>query len=960
VIGSYGRRVLDLKSLCFSVALGALSPALLGPTLLAQDKLQRELEFVRGLAREMRFVELARTEAERLATEFRDAADQDRIAQLAVEITYTGARSKSDRVQQRALFKETVEQSKRLIEMSKDDKVQLAARITLAEASADYGKFLIEELEIARNEDPERLKELEVEAMKVFEAGIDTCKSLRDSLAGNDEMLGRRNQMWLQIGVLTREQARADKKNRSVLVERAIRELEELVFEAGEETYVGMRAMFEIAQCREVDGKVAEAIMGYQSTIRSIALSLEASAKGELELDPGLEYAMFTMLQEVYVRTGEVMLAQGSPETADLFAQFRKHMADFGQKGADLFDAVDEEFGHQMLLAEAKFFAETGEAQKIADAMAMVKRINDKHPNDFVGVRAKAVLRDILAVHKNLANGALLFEIAKGEFQNKNLEVPISGLRRTIPLLTPEDQKVLALESWQLLGTSYGLSERYLEAILAFKEGLQRHGGDDEKRASDTADALDRAISALKRQTKNATEFDGLYSEAAELIKTYSVGGGAKLFWKQGNDLFQDKKYAEAIAQFQQVDEKFLWYERARVNIGRCHALLGDLTAARGAFDQYKAWTKEHEIDARDTARQQARVVALLETEFTEMQMAYLEARGSTEPKIEKDLAKYPAATSLTEAFVANHEKDGGNFVPIALDYLGRLYADQAMLDKAEAVRVRVKAIDPARASRLAIDLFREYQGQIKTLGEELDKLIAAGKDEKTIEKATADLEAVQTSLVALGLDYIAGAPKPQLGVLVATAQNCEQLRQWERVSEVAKKTLDLYESDPADTTKRVLDQVIRPMVGEALLQLRKFDEALTMLQAAETANPLRIDLKRQIARALGGWFEIDRTGRAQRVPGLDRPVDAYNKYMQDFYNPKSKSPDLRKFSIEWYRMQWEAYWFAKQAGTKDEKFKGFANSIYGTTRSTDDFATLKTLGAEGLRLHKYFMNNRN
>lgn len=89
MIGSNGRRVLDLKSLCFSVALGALCPALLGPTLMAQDKLQRELEFVRGLAREMRFVELARSEAERLATEFRDAADQDRIAQLAVEITYT-------------------------------------------------------------------------------------------------------------------------------------------------------------------------------------------------------------------------------------------------------------------------------------------------------------------------------------------------------------------------------------------------------------------------------------------------------------------------------------------------------------------------------------------------------------------------------------------------------------------------------------------------------------------------------------------------------------------------------------------------------------------------------------------------------------------------------------------------------------------------------------------------------
>jgi hypothetical protein len=97
-----------------------------------------------------------------------------------------------------------------------------------------------------------------------------------------------------------------------------------------------------------------------------------------------------------------------------------------------------------------------------------------------------------------------------------------------------------------------------------------------------------------------------------------------------------------------------------------------------------------------------------------------------------------------------------------------------------------------------------------------------------------------------------------------------------------------------------------------------------------------------------------------QIEPGLDKPIEAYAKYMKDYYQIRSKTAEMRKFSLDWYRMQWEAFWFAKRAATKDSKYKGYADSIYASTRSTDDFATLKSFGAEGLRLHKNFMNNRN
>ena len=161
----------------------ALTIGLLSPALFAQEQLAREIEFVRALAKEMRFIELVKSEADRLASEFRGAADQDKIAQLAVEVSYYGARSRNDRNEQRALFKETVEKSQELIDRSSDPTVKVQAMSTLANASQDFGQFLIEEREIAREDAPERVKELQEEAAGVLRAGIEACRNVKEALS---------------------------------------------------------------------------------------------------------------------------------------------------------------------------------------------------------------------------------------------------------------------------------------------------------------------------------------------------------------------------------------------------------------------------------------------------------------------------------------------------------------------------------------------------------------------------------------------------------------------------------------------------------------------------------------------------------------------------------------------------------------------------------------------------------
>ncbi len=938
------------------LVLGSLGPALFAQ----QQRLDREVAFVRALAREMRFIDLAKEEADRLASEFRGAADQDKIAQLAVEVAYYGARSRSDRTQQRQLFKEAIDKSRELIDRSSDAAVQVEARQTLANASEEFGKFLVEEIEIAREEAPEKVKELEEEAAGVFRAGIEACTKVMDNLrplVKDPEKQIEYYLMWMRRGVLSREQARAVKADRGVYIARAVDDLTEMVLEAGEETAIGLRGLFEIAQCHEVEGKIAEAIDLYKGTVNQIATSLDQA--DELGLTGEMQAFLFEMMQEVYLRTAEVMIREGAAETGNLFTQFREHMTKFGEKGADVFDVVNDQWGHLMLLAESRFLAESGDATKVAQALAMTQKINDKHPNDYVGVKAKAVLRDILSVQSSLVSGALLFEVGKGEFQNKSYEEAIKGLRRALGAMTEEEQKKLGLETWQLLGTSFGLTDRYLEAVLALTMGLQKFGATDKDRASDTADVLDRAISQQKRTTKNDPFFDPIYNDAATQIAAYSVTGGSKLFWKGANEAFNDKKYPEAVTEYAKIQPDFLYYELGRVRTAASQSAAGDFAAARQTLKAYHEWAEAHAIDARDTGKQQVRSMAMAEGEFTEMQMLYAEARGSDDFKLPKDLTKYPAAIEHARTFVTNFAKDGDNYVATVLAYLGRLYTDLGQLDKAEQVYAQLKQKDEVRGSRLATEVFKEYQDQVTSLAKELDQAIAKGKDEATVSAATNAVNGAREKLVALGLDYIGNSPKPQIGVLIGTMQAAEQLGQWKRVDEVARKTLDIYGNETDDSTKKVVDLLVRPMIGEALLRQQRFQEAYDMLIEAEKANPTQWEIKRQICRALGGWFEFSSTGAPLRIAGLDKPDEAYTKYWTEYRTWGLRQPDVKKYSLEWYRFHWEAFWFAKQAGAKDGKYKEFADSLYRIAKSTDDFATLLSYGAEGKALQNNFKFNR-
>lgn len=932
----------------------------------APGKLDREINFVRGLAREMGLVSLAEGEVARLERDFKNGGDQDRILQLRVEVALFGARIKSNRVEQRADYKKALEQSKELLERTSDATVQRDARATLAAATEEFGQFLNEEIEIARTEAPDQVAGLEKDARDVFLLGIESCdfvmKALKSDAAKDPQIKLQVGLNWMRKGVLMRELGRAVKEDREVQTDRAISELEEMVLDWGEETALGLRGLFEIAQCREVAGKTADAISSYRDTIGQIAVTLGSE---ETELSGDTLAFLFDMMQEVYAHLGELLFEQGDAAGAQkLFTEFRENLAKYGEKDKDLLEVCDQKFGHLTFLAECRFLAESGDATKVQQALDTAQKINDKHPSDYVGVKAKSVLSQILSARQSLVSGALLFEVAKGEYQNKNYEEGIKGLRRAIAAMSNDEQGKFGLEAYDMLGRSFMATERPLEAILAFQQGLKRFGkgpdGNEAATAADTADRLDRAITFLKSASKNDAGLQPVFAAAEPVVLTYSTAGAGKVHWKNGNDRMAERKYAEAAEAYAQVPTDFLQYELARARLAQAYLAGGKFDLVVKSIAEYRAWleTKEAVLDPKRADKAQVREVAKRSMDYTEAQMAYVQAVGDKELKVERDMAKYPAAIERLQAYLANHGKSKDGETTRAIDSLGRMYADMGDLEKAEAAYLQIKDADEQRASKLASVVFGAYLTHASNLDKELDVAVSAQKDKAAIDKLKNDLTQVRTRLCNLGGEYMKASQKPQLGILVNTMNAHEKLGDWKKVDEVAQKALAVFGEDQDPKTKQVIDLSVRPKIGEALLQQGQFQRAYDMLLEAEKANPKQYELKRLICRALGGWFYLNNAGRPVKEPALGRFQEAYDKYFSE-YRSWALRPEIQKYSIDWYRFQWECYWFAKQAGEKDSKYKEYAASIYRVTGAIDKFAGLKALGQEGMALFTFFDLNR-
>jgi hypothetical protein len=825
----------------------------------------------------------------------------------------------------------------------------------LARIARDYGAFLLEELDLASTLDQSRSRDLATDAAAVFRQGVLACEVVLDALREPKDERQRveRFLAWLDHGVLLREQGRADRQNRSVLAARAIDSLTRLVLEVGEETTIGLRGAFEIALAKDLDGRIDDAQAGYTASLRQIIASLDLAAKGELALSAEMRRFLFAMLQEVHASAAATMLREGDPGCAARFATFRQWLVTYGEAGRDLLDNATKDHGHLALLVEAQYLAESGDATGLLAGLQLVRQLHDRHPHDAVGARAGALLARILAEHPELATGELLLGVARAADAAHVHDQVVATTRAALAAMTPTERSRFGLEASRMLAAAFTATERPLEAALALAEGLRTKTQPDDAIAHAAADELERALAAHRRQTRDDPAFAALHQELTALAAAHAdATTGQRTLLRRGTQLFNERQYDAAIEHFRRITPDFAAYDQACTHIARAQVQLGDLVAARATLVAFREQAARNPLPPGD-ARTTARARALADAEFLDVQLAFLQARGAEGGKSPQDLARYPAAIELAKAFAANataaHQRD----LPAALEFLGRLHCDLAQMAEAEQALATLKPLDPARASRLASELFREYQNQVRLLQRELDEAIASHAGDAAIQKATLDLTGQRARLADVGLQYAATSQKPQLAILVATIQAIEPLQDWARLVDVAEKAIAVHGTGADQATQRTLDHFVRQKLGLALLALRRCTEAHDVLRAAERAAPQSYEVRRLLCRALGGWFEFDRTGAGLWVPGLERPDEAYTLGL--LADTLAGSPVRERWTLAWYTWQFELFGHARAAARKDGKWQAAADAVWRVARATDDFAALKALGPEGQRLHTGF-----
>ena len=929
----------------------------------ATTPLEREIEFVRKLAADLGFVSLAKSELAALQKEYRGNDEAKRVRQLSIDISLLGARADARPEERRRLFKEAVEASQEFIRHYADEPVADQARRTLLEASFDYGQFLVDEIDLAAEDEPEKLAELRAAAAEVFQGGIEAATQVQTRLAPKRREDGSAAQRdyyvaWLYKSMLQREYARvAEERDRNTIADMSRETFEELILDVGEETLLGQRAWFEMSKLGEVLGDLDNAFRDFEATIDTIVTALDSK---DVDLPLDIRESMINLLQEAYDRAAETLFALGRIDDVIAFCQqFRESLKKYGAENADPFEIAHPRFGHPVFLVEARAMAETGKPELVSQALAQVQRINEQHPSDIIGVRAKNALRQILEGGANVS-GVLLFEVAKGAYQEREYDRAIHGFKRAYGVMTPEEKTRLGLETWATVATAYGLQNRYLESTLAAIKALEDHGRDDPAAAEAAAEKMERAWNLFLRDVKGSTPVtDALGENVIRLITAHGgEGSAAKGLYRDANRLVNENKFDEAAAAFARIAKDTPYYEPSQSMLVQMWQRAGDFGKARAAAKAYQAWvaTPEAALEAREL--QVTRDSALTTVEFWLTYLDYLEATGQAGTAA--DPTRYDAIIAAMQRFVDQRGKRDPGLAGRSFDMIARMQSDLGRIDKAEENYRTLRSADPNSplVPALATAIFKAHWDMVKAIETERQGLIAAKGSQSDLAATERKLTTARRAALAMVVDYTENSAEPAFDILYAGVLIGKDLTDWPTVERIGRKCIQMFGSDPR--TKKNVDQWVLPAVGEALMrQSNKFADAVSLLSAAAEANPSDYPVKRLLSLAQGGWFEFDDRGNITEVLGMDDPVPAYDRYYVEYQRyALNTNRGVTDYSLEYYQFYLEAFMLAKRASRKNSEYKVYAETIYNKARGRlDDFKTLKDLGPDGLKIYNLFQS---
>jgi thioredoxin-like negative regulator of GroEL len=922
----------------------------------SEREFDREIQVVRSLAKDWGFVDLAQAQIEQLRQSPALTNDLSRkLAEVSAEVLFLGARRIPDLEERQKVLRQSITKFKDfLLEFEGSDEAA-RVRATLAEACEEYGGFLANRIELEK--DPDKRKSYEEEALDVFREGIKAANmamaSLKPKIEEDNDAKVQFFLTWLRKGTLLLRWAQTVKADRSIKVQEAREELEEMVLTLGEETLIGMLGMLELSRSYDIGGSTDDAIGMFDATIDTIMMVLENPDNPPSQQRGAL---LFELAERAYVQIGGILQRQG--KTKEALALFQKYSAKL-----EKFEASPSfNFGDRVMLIGAQAYFATGGEENRNKALELAKSLADRHPADFTGIKAKELIREIVESGADVGVSAL-FDAADGLYRSRKYAEAIQGFKRVLRSLgdDAEAKQNYALRSWALIANAYYQMGRYLEAYYAAKEGISRHAADDEETAGRLANLM--ADSASRKRTSTKDEwFRKLEEEAKEVVRRNATGRQADaLAWREARTALADNKFDKAIEIYKKITKEYDQYELAQVRIGVAHYRKPDFAAARKTFDAYEAYTKDkfNSIPPNEPNKQTVRRRALYEMEFHRGIMIADEAFGrdgrSPQPGKLKD---------VVDAFKGYRERAKAypELATRASFDLIKAYIDLEKIDEAELEYAALKKAYPtdSTVAFLAISLFNARRSIVEAVEAELEGIEPTAGNQSKLRDVQRRLRAEIRKALDFAKIYIEIEREPNYSLLRNAAKLALRIEDFEIARTFLRKIVSTY-GDQKDYAQRI-DTFVKPDLAEIDLLDGKFQQALDSVNDALKAvksnrSKLYFQLIRMKAFALAGYrTQLDDLGQAKRQNGLGRFKEAYDLMWLD-YNRYIKS-QVEEFSLEWYQFYFDCMDIAlKVAGNQDTSFLGTAKKFYRRAASTNDFKTLRDLGPKGERLAILFRN---
>jgi len=903
-------------------------------------QIREDIRFARGVAEEWGFVDLADGILEDLENSNVPAAMSEELGLVKCDLYRAAAVKSRDADKRNDLLERAISSYGAFCDANQYSKHLPQAELGLVNTSSVLARSLELAIEEAIGAEAEALavKRREILTAAVAKTG-DLISNLENSEDQSETKKRQLYELMLQRSQMLYDVARTQDEGQFNF-EQALLTCEDLVFKAGEGTPHSLRAYnlmgrtYAAMQSWEMAATFFEAVIDvaipadheeWKEAVKELDLKQQDKEQRWLFVElatPGLVEALassgemseacrFTLhLYNTQKREGfEFSRELGYPA---LLVGAKTLLDSGGWIGGSLSSGDGEWFQSE---EEAK---DSGHARRnrkaCADiALTVAQQVNTENQGNILQVRAQKLISEIIARPGVEVQPAVLYEAAEGHYNEGNNEEAIKGLKQVLAALDDADEATrleLAPKTYYYLGRSYQQLDRHLEAIMSFREGVTTYRGDPEFDAY-SAQQLYKSADRMRKTIRDDEHILAMFSEAETIAAQLSKANKDEILYRQAEKLRGERKFAEAIPKYEQIEKQANDYEKALVAIGECKYRLGDSGAAEDLFRGYVEdhITNEDNSVENSPVRAARRTDALAKARFYRTLIAFQSA-----DKTGLDQTLWQRVVELGKDY-PDHHPTQDTLAPWTMRMVMNAQVSSGEVPGARETHRRLAEEYPDSSFTPVASL--ELHGALKKLREEAAK---AGDG----EQATSLLREMAELLEFANKNAVKFSFKNTR----SEASHWYDLGEYEKAEEVMRKLI--ARPTQSESEQKTVLLYVRPELAQALLAQKEVAEALEILrELMDLEGKPTKQIVISYCRAVTGWIEGE-SGKINVIPGAGADAAEFDRVVQTL-NAISNSKEVDKWTCDWYGYKFDlAYTYYVYAtaewGPQDSRKKDAAH----------------------------------